>query len=241
MTINERVQMVIDSLCKGNKRAFANLVGISATVVENIVGSRKGKPSFDVLCKICSNANISEAWLLTGNGSMLKSNNQLSSNRLGNEITETPIENLLVIGMDKRNKNTDIVRSTDFRPRIPFDAAAGALSIVTDSIALKDCEMYPVITAFPRYDFTMPIHGDSMEPEFLSGDEVACQIVNEKIYIQWGRVHILDTIHGAVIKRIYDDGERILCKSINPLYADFSIPKEDILHIALVVGMLRRY
>ena len=221
MTINERVQMVIDSLCKGNKRAFANLVGISATVVENIVGSRKGKPSFDVLCKICSNSNISEAWLLTGNGSMLKSNNQLSSNRLGNEITETPIENLLVIGMDKRNKNTDIVRPTDF--------------------GLKDFEMYSVITAFPRYDFTMPIHGDSMEPEFLSGDEVACQIVNEKIYIQWGRVHILDTIDGAVIKRIYDDGERILCKSINPLYADFSIPKEDILHIALVVGMLRRY
>ena len=46
-------------LFQGNKRAFAKAVGISPTVVENIVGTRKGKPSYDVLEKVCSNANIS--------------------------------------------------------------------------------------------------------------------------------------------------------------------------------------
>ncbi len=68
MTINERFEIIIQILCNGNKRAFAKAVGISPTVVENIVGTRKGKPSYDVLVKVCSNANISAEWLLLGIG-----------------------------------------------------------------------------------------------------------------------------------------------------------------------------
>ena len=68
MTINERFEIIIQILCNGNKRAFAKAVGISPTVVENIVGTRKGKPSYDVLVKVCSNANISAEWLLLGLG-----------------------------------------------------------------------------------------------------------------------------------------------------------------------------
>ena len=71
MTINERFEVIIKILFGGNKRAFALGVGISPTVVENVVGARKGKPSFDVLEKVCANANISAEWLLLGNGDMV--------------------------------------------------------------------------------------------------------------------------------------------------------------------------
>lgn len=71
MTVNERFEAIIRVLFGGNKRAFALHVGISPTVVENVVGTRKGKPSFDVLEKVCSNANISAEWLLLGKGEML--------------------------------------------------------------------------------------------------------------------------------------------------------------------------
>ncbi len=71
MTINERFEAIIRVLFAGNKRAFALHVGISPTVVENVVGTRKGKPSFDVLEKVCANANISAEWLLLGKGEML--------------------------------------------------------------------------------------------------------------------------------------------------------------------------
>ena len=43
------------------------------------------------------------------------------------------------------------------RPRIPFTAAAGALSIATDSAGDADCERLPVIATFPAYDFTIKI------------------------------------------------------------------------------------
>lgn len=71
MTINERFQTIIDVMFGGNKRAFAIHVGVSPTVVENVVGTRKGKPSFDFLYKVCANANISAEWLLMGKGEML--------------------------------------------------------------------------------------------------------------------------------------------------------------------------
>ena len=66
MTINERFEEIIKVLFGGNKRAFAKAVGINPTVVENVVGARKGKPSYDVLVKVCANANISAEWLLFG-------------------------------------------------------------------------------------------------------------------------------------------------------------------------------
>lgn len=125
------------------------------------------------------------------------------------------------------------------RPRIPYDAAAGTLTEIVDGVAEYQCEQVPIIGVFPRYDFTIRIVGRSMEPEYFAGDEVACLRVNEKRFLQWGRVHVLDTTQGVVIKRIYDNGDCIVCKSFNPEFPDFSIPKEDIRSYNLVVGSIR--
>ena len=81
MNINARFEEIINSLYKGNKRAFAQSVGISATVVENVVGTRKGKPSYDVLEKVCANANISAEWLLTGKGEMQRRRSTVGHSR----------------------------------------------------------------------------------------------------------------------------------------------------------------
>lgn len=125
------------------------------------------------------------------------------------------------------------------RPRIPYDAAAGTLTETVDGVAEYQCEQVPIISVFPKYDFTIRIFGRSMEPEYFAGDEVACLRVNEKRFLQWGRVHVLDTSQGVVIKRIYDDGDCIVCKSFNPEFPDFSIPKEDIRSYNLVIGSIR--
>lgn len=68
MSINERFGKIIRILYGGNKRAFATDVGIAPTVVENIVGKRQGKPSFDVIEKVCALANVNTEWVITGRG-----------------------------------------------------------------------------------------------------------------------------------------------------------------------------
>lgn len=134
------------------------------------------------------------------------------------------------------NREGDSVKTL---PRIPYDAAAGSLTDAVDGVTEYQCERLPVVAAFPKYDFTMRVSGRSMEPYYFSGDEVACLRINEARFIQWGRVHVLDTTQGVVIKRIYDNGDCIRCASYNPEYPDFNVPKADIRSYNLVVGALR--
>ena len=170
----------------------------------------------EVVADLCSAfPNVNANYILTGSGSMFLDENEKA------------------IGVKGEG---DSVKTL---PRIPYDAAAGSLTDAVDGVTELQCERVPVVAAFPKYDFTMRISGRSMEPYYYSGDEVACLRINEARFIQWGRVHVLDTTQGVVIKRIYDNGECIRCASFNPEYPDFNVPKEDIRSFNLVVGALR--
>lgn len=142
-------------------------------------------------------------------------------------------ENVKAIGMEREDVSVKTL------PRIPYDASAGSLTSAVDGVTEVQCERAPVVAAFPKYDFTIRVTGRSMEPMYFSGDEVACLRINESRFLQWGRVHVLDTTQGVVIKKIYENGDAIRCVSFNPEYPDFNVPKEDIFSYNLVVGALR--
>lgn len=215
--INTRLRTIIDTLYKGNKRAFSIAVGVNPTVIENIVGGRHSKPSYDVLCKIITNANISERWLISGTGSMLKNEDKIESNS-----SILPASNQLK-GI----------------PLIPFSAMAGYLSGEA-SVSEDECEK--IIIPGLKADFIIPIKGDSMEPRFFAGDYVACERTSIKdLFFQWGKTYVIDTTKGVFIKRV-DEGsskDEILLVSENKKYKPMPIPKSSILHIALVKGVVR--
>jgi hypothetical protein len=71
MTINDRFKEIIRQLYNGNKRAFSFRIGVSPTVIENVVGVRNGNPSYEVIHKVCANANINPTWLILEKGEML--------------------------------------------------------------------------------------------------------------------------------------------------------------------------
>ncbi|WP_260454531.1 S24 family peptidase [Parabacteroides distasonis] len=163
-------------------------------------------------------------WLITGKGEML------------NPISDTTADKEPVI---MREPNITYGQPAQTRPRIPYAAAAGALTSAVEGIMAEQCEQIPRITAFPDYDFTIIIKGNSMEPKYEGGDEVACKRVDSTSFIQWGKVHVMDTAQGIVIKRVYEDGDKIRCVSYNPEYPDFSMEKDEIYSMSLVVGLLR--
>lgn len=127
---------------------------------------------------------------------------------------------------------------SDTRPRIPYDVAAGPNEVL-DGVTLAQCEQVPVIPVFPNYTFTMRVTGESMQPYINQGDEVACLKIDEPTFLQWGRVHVLFTSQGVIVKKIFDAGKGIRCVSINPDYPEFTIPKKEIYSYNLVVGLLR--
>ena len=177
-------------------------------------------------------SDVNPEWLLTGEGEMLKTNRISRHN---------PVEQVPVVEYKDSEipqvKQISEPQNNHMRPRIPLNAAAGGLSVALSSVSESECEQMPVIPSLPKYDFTIVARGESMEPV----DELACRFIRESAFIQWGRIHVLDTAQGIVVKRIFESDGHILCRSDNKGYPDFPISKEEIYHMALVVGLLRHF
>ena len=241
MTINERFETIIKVLFGGNKRAFALHVGVSPTVVENVVGTRRGKPSFDFLEKVCANANISAEWLLMGKGEMVmdmfefrKTPRVFHSNP---EYYENKVEESHTIDKPTAHMTT---KQDEGIPLIPIDAMAGALTC-EQTVLEYECERY-VVPMFKGADFLIPVKGSSMYPKYNSGDIVACKRVSmTDIFFQWNKVYVIDTDQGALIKRIKPGSapDRLLIVSDNDKYDPFELTYSAIHAVALVIGVIR--
>lgn len=209
---------------KTRLKEIANHFGLSIRSMEEKCGLSRGNISnmaengtlgADKLAKIFDTfEDINPIWLIAGKGNML--------NTTANKTLYANIPN-----------------SIPTRPRIPFPAQAGALTELTQAANFADTERLPVIPTFPDYDFTIPVSGDSMMPEYFPGDELACAKLGSINEVRWGRAHLLDTSRGVVIKEIYDGGDRILCHSVNPNHQDYTIDKSDVYSIYAIVGSTR--
>lgn len=210
-TINERLNDIIQYYDR-SVSAFAKNLGVAQGTVSTMLTRSKSLSSSFIEEVLKKYPAISAEWFLTGEGAMIK------------EEYNPPFEELYPI---------------ETRPRIPYTASAGYLTSSVNGVTDLQCEQIPIITAFPTYDFTILIKGDSMYPNYEGGDEVACKRIDSTSFIQWGKVHVLDTAQGIVIKRVYEDGGDIKCVSYNKEYPDFTIQKDEVYSMSLVVGLLR--
>lgn len=106
---------------------------------------------------------------------------------------------------------------------IPVEAMAGTLVEFFSTVSDYDCER--MVSPIKGADYAIKIYGDSMSPEYPSGSLCLIKKVDERQFIAWNEVYVLDTDNGAVIKKIRrTDRENIVeCVSINPNYQPFTI------------------
>lgn len=232
-TINERLLDVISVLYKGNKSTFASAIGVTPSVIDNITGKRQGKPSFEVLNKISAIKEINIEWLITGQGDMLKDVSNTTS-ALARSTEKPTTSHSQFYRLDKYTPGTIPLVSTQ---------AVGGFSGSDFSISDDDVIGYYVIPGFQNkgIDFMIRITGDSMAPRLWGGDIIACSIIRNPNFIQWNKTHLIATRdQGLLVKRLRKstDPDCILAVSNNPDYDPFDIPKQDILGIARVVGVI---
>lgn len=68
MEVNDRIHDLINRL-EMNPNSFADAIGVTGTVIYNIIKGRRSKPSFEVLQKILMvYTTINANWLLNGDG-----------------------------------------------------------------------------------------------------------------------------------------------------------------------------
>lgn len=216
--INDRIRDLIKYFADGNKRKFSQLTNLSPSVVENLVGTRQGKPSFEVLEKIiCAFANINTDWLITGRGEMLLDDNKHFIEPA--KMSETAV------------------------PFYDIPVSAGALGVLTYSKDAMQPDGYIDMEVFRRCEAILPVIGVSMEPEIHSGDLIGIKRLNNYnwSYIQTGKVYMIITHEERMIKYITkaDDPDFIVCSS--PNYHDFRVLKSDILEIYRVLANIRAF
>lgn len=108
-------------------------------------------------------------------------------------------------------------------PILPVEAIAGTMLEFFQSVKDYDCER--MISPIKGVDYAIKIYGDSMSPEYPSGSLCLIKRIDEKQFVAWNEVYVLDTDNGAVIKKIRKtDKEGVVeCVSINPAYQPFTI------------------
>ncbi|MEG2945791.1 MAG: S24 family peptidase [Bacteroidales bacterium] len=127
-------------------------------------------------------------------------------------------------------------------PHIPLSAQAGSLGGFTEGIIDSGCELNGHIATLGSYDFTIDVRGESMMPEYRSGDIVACKKLQSGDSIRYGSVYILDTAQGVIMKRIeryVPDPALIYCVSLNSEFEPFLLSPEEIYGLSIVVGIIK--
>lgn len=152
--------------------------------------------------------DLNRVWLLTGEGNMLLSESTTQTNT---EVNSPSVDACVI-------------------PLLPTSAQAGSLNEFVTSVRMHDCEM--VVSPVKGADFALPVTGDSMAPEYPNGSQIHVKRINENAFIEWGKVYVLDTCNGTVIKRIVPSEREgyVKCVSINPdpIYAPFEVAFADI-------------
>ena len=204
--IVQRIKKIMD-FYKLNQTSFSERVGLKQSNLSKILSGERTCGDA-VINKISMSFDIRKEWLLTGDGEMLKE--------------QSPAEDIAEESID-REYTTYL---------LPLSAMAGQLSgLATDGVFQSECEK--IISPIKGVDFAITIHGDSMHPEYPSGSRILIKKINPSIFIEWGKVYVLDTDNGVVVKEIHKCENKenyITCHSINPdpKFADFDVNINEI-------------
>ena len=200
--MKERIQQAIQML-DISVAEFERTCGLSNGAVSAMSDNTR-MSTLEKITKAYPQININ--WLRTGNGEMLNNNRFLS--KFQDE--------------DEKPKGKDI-------PLLPINAIGGTLDGFNGGVMPYECEWINV--PLKAADMAITVAGDSMYPKYPSGSIVIVKKIDEKAFIEWGCVYVLDTVNGSVIKKVRpckEDEAFIICESFNELYNPFKVALTDI-------------
>ena len=207
MTELQRVKKIIKWLIytefAESERDLAEKLGYTKSSLSQIV-TGKVPLSDKFVNKLCAiDENINNEWIASGEGEMLK-----------NTVTS--------------NLNDQHLGS--YVPLLPISAQGGSLNDFVVAVSMSDCEK--IISPIKDVDFAITVAGESMAPDYPSGSQILIKRINTKAFIEWGKVYVLDTCNGTIVKEIRkgDDESYIVCHSINPnpKFEPFNVAMGDI-------------
>lgn len=137
-------------------------------------------------------------------------------------------------------KGMMIKPASNMRPHYDSKASAGFMDGINEG--KMSAEFRAMVAPLPNYNFSIDVTGNSMLPRIEDGDVLLCQKVNDRLNPPIGKICVLDTKDGFVVKVIQSVNEDTMTlHSLNPDYHDYEIDLNTILGVALVVGSVRTF
>jgi phage repressor protein C with HTH and peptisase S24 domain len=234
-TINKRIKDLVDHFSEGNKSAFARLAGISNQSLSEIIGQRGNAPSFSALQKMAlAFPDVREAWLLLGEGEMLKSapfseetqklSSYMAAEPGGLSVPEAPqrvqaSDNLRILTVQVAPDGDENIEL------VPVWAAAGyaAGGFIEPTFMSKLPSFRLPGAAFNNGSFRcFQVQGSSMQGTLQDGDWIICRYVEKWAHdILDNRVYVVVSEQDILVKRVLNqinENGRLSLHSDNPTF-----------------------
>lgn len=230
---------------------ICNILGKSKAQISNYL---TGKVPFGKkAAKEWSNAfGLSESWLLTGEGEMLRENAPQPTVQQNNHHSPgARMENNYYMrgGAEGGNiaaQNLEIKSaSEDARPIIPsymynmpdYDIYANIKN------GAANMEIFSVEGFMKQIDIIYRVQDNSMTPSFTSGDLIGIRRLPETEHIVNGDYYIIDTKpHGVRLRILIENADSYTLRTTDAnrdRYTDFKVAKSEIISIFAVVFLFR--
>lgn len=200
-SISERLRYLIDK--KGITPYYlSEKTGISEATISRLLSGKSIRPNIKTIGLLTYYFQITEDWLLTGDGEMKKAE--------------------IIITQDIVTK-----KSVPF-----YNSAVSAGRSIAEFVGKDKPDGYLYLPGADIAENILPVIGFSMKPEIIDGSLIGVRLMYNWETLNTERIYLIITREERMVKRIEhdpDDETILWCVSTN--YPKFKIYKEDIIEI----------
>lgn len=220
-------------------------LGVSQPYISQLINGKKevGKK---VANKLSEKFGLSQYWLLTGEGEMLRdqsTTNIASNNTYGNNASEN--NNITITRTreedDAEDKHKEIIYKPVVTKQLATQPDTDVYSAIKEDKTLK-LQYIPTIPPYTSIDFYYTIRQDAMLPEYKLGEVLALEHMKSNSDIVQGAAMVVDTSDfGFLFRRIYDRGDYYECRRINEnsVFENQNVPKSKVIRLYRVVYSMK--
>lgn len=240
--ITERLSSLVFMF--GNSvNAFAKNIGVDTANLNKMVKGQQSITKKTVHKIISAYPQVSEEWLLTGEGEMLR--HAPSQNVTGNNniVGNSNTGNNTIINNTQPNKDENAPHTKPIVPKyltsLPNTDVYKVLKADGHTMQLDSMTAIP---PYNNFDFYYMVRQDAMKPLFKEGDVLALAHTERGSDIIQGASMIIDTNDfGFLLRRIYDRGDYYECRIINEnsSFETQNIAKTKVIRLYRIVYSIR--
>ena len=262
MKLSERFKTILNESGL-TQRDFASTLGITENYISLLINGKKEKISETLAFLIQEKYGYSAEWILTGKGdkfintknSFIKQKTIAAVKSLSDEEIKAVMA--FINSMEDLRKIFESIfeettatheydtekcfmsKVAEERSKYKTSYTIPLLGRVAGGMPILAVQGHgKQIRTHIKSDCALEVVGDSMEPNYKSGDIILVHRQPELLNGELGVIMILEgaEIAEVTFKRFYQDEDRIILKSINPKYPDQILKKVDVMIYGKVVG-----